>query len=465
MSTAVLEQDTVKQQLGRDIWCQRLGHPTVESFHAVLDVLREASDEGESVLPIGLVADVLQLASGRVERRSLEQVPAELRAGLRAYEDYFLSRLFADPKIERALQALGRYRGRDWSRAAAFLVTQIRHHLDVGGYEINPALLKVSQETGLDELLAEGRTLLDDSTADAYAAIVASSRVAADLLGVEDVFELEHGTALFPFGERVALRHTLQAMAALEHVVPVAARTGSRWRNVPTRMLEEDAYPVGGYSSISTRGTIESLMHSQLAYMETDVRPDLFDIKYVRDELFYYARDENQFRRRRRSFAFWFEPELTKTRVRDGDFAWQRLTVALGFSLATVQRLTEWLSGDALTFTFLFPADGDGEPLVAERVLVETILRLPIRQGLVQVRVGTPEQHQAWCGDQTRHSLCQVVRWGWVVSEWALPDAATVQFGLKQPRPQVVVDGEPVEVAAGWDGWLGLSRTLIPSFV
>ena len=57
---------------------------------------------------------------------------------------------------------------------------------------------------------------------------------------------------------------------------------------MPTRVLDEDQYPVGGYTSISTRGSIESLLHSQLAYMEPE-SPDLFDMKFVRDELFYYS--------------------------------------------------------------------------------------------------------------------------------------------------------------------------------
>ena len=39
---------------------------------------------------------------------------------------------------------------------------------------------------------------------------------------------------------------------------------------VPTRILDEDIYPVGGFTSLSNRGSIESLLHSQLAYMETD---------------------------------------------------------------------------------------------------------------------------------------------------------------------------------------------------
>ena len=84
-------------------------------------------------------------------------------------------------------------------------------------------------------------------------------------------------------------------------VKPLAGR-----REVPTRVLDEDTYPVGGFTSLSTKGTVESLLQSQLAYMEREpeLRPDLFDVKYVRDELYYYSRDENQFLRRRRTFVF-----------------------------------------------------------------------------------------------------------------------------------------------------------------
>src|SRR5262249_57603158 len=108
-----------------------------------------------------------------------------------------------------------------------------------------------------------------------------------------------------------------------QKVKPLAGR-----QEVPTRVLDEDTYPVGGYSSISTKGTIESLLHSQLAYME-EARPDLFDIKFVRDELFYYARDENQFLRRRRAFAFVLAPDLAQARFKDPEPPGQRLVLAL----------------------------------------------------------------------------------------------------------------------------------------
>src|SRR5262249_20230502 len=138
-----------------------------------------------------------------------------------------------------------------------------------------------------------------------YEGLVAAAREMHDALGPEDVFELEHGTALAAFSQRVGLRQVLQAAAEFEaEGAPERPRVHARRHDVATRILDEDTYPVGGFSSISTRGSIESLLHSQLAYMESGERPDLFDIKFVRDELLYYARDENQFFRRRRTFVF-----------------------------------------------------------------------------------------------------------------------------------------------------------------
>src|SRR5207253_3290566 len=121
-------------------------------------------------------------------------------------------------------------------------------------------------------------------------------------------------------------------------------------RETPTRILDDSAYPVGGFSSISTRGGIESLLHSQLAYMELDERPDLFDVKFLRDELLYYSRDENQFLRRRRTFVFALYPDLVQTRFKDAELPWQRCVLLLAFLIATVRKLTEWLSSDALQF-------------------------------------------------------------------------------------------------------------------
>jgi hypothetical protein len=151
-------------------------------------------------------------------------------------------------------------------------------------------------------------------------------------------------------------------------------------KEVPTRVHDEDQYPVGGYTSLSTRGSIESLLHSQLAFMEPE-SPDLFDLKFVRDELFYYSRDENQFLRRRRAFVFVLFPELLAARFKDPELPLQRIVMLQSAILALVRRLADWLSTDAIRFEVLFVQDGEKKPLADEAVLVQLLLRELIERG------------------------------------------------------------------------------------
>jgi hypothetical protein len=182
-------------------------------------------------------------------------------------------------------------------------------------------------------------------------------------------------------GQYVALRQIRQTTARIESRLPARpVRPLVGRKEVPTRVLDEDQYPVGGYTSISTKGSIESLLHSQLAYMETET-PDLFDMKFVRDELFYYSRDENQFLRRRRAFVFALFPDLITARFKDPDLPHQRIVMIQSAILALVHRLTDWLSTDAIRFEVLFVQDGDKKSLAEEATLMQMLLRGTIERG------------------------------------------------------------------------------------
>jgi hypothetical protein len=109
--------------------------------------------------------------------------------------------------------------------------------------------------------------------------------------------------------------------------------------------------------------------------------PDLFDMKYVRDELFYYSRDENQFLRRRRAFVFVLFPDLLGARYKDPELPHQRIVMLQSAILALVHRLTEWLSTDAIRFEVLFVQDGEKKPLADEATLAQLLLREPIERG------------------------------------------------------------------------------------
>ena len=84
--------------------------------------------------------------------------------------------------------------------------------------------------------------------------------------------------------------------------------------------------------------------------MEKAERPDLFDVKYVRDELLYYSRDENTFLRRRQTFVFVLQPDLVQARFKDVRLPWQRVILLLALLVVVVRRQCEWLREDALRF-------------------------------------------------------------------------------------------------------------------
>ena len=236
----------------------------------------------------------------------------------------------------------------------------------------SPGVLKGLMELAPEDVLRQGwESLRQDGVhwlnERLYQSLVAAARRTAEVLGPDDVAAVEAGDALADEGEQLARRQVRRAAAALEAALPRhRPRPTGGPRETPTRILDEDAYPVGGFSSISTRGSIESLLHSQLAYMEPDERPDLFDVKFLRDELLFYSRDENQFLRRRRTFVFALYPDLTATRFKDAELPYQRGVLLLALLTTAVRKLTEWLSADALAFEVLFVSRGDDEPLAAE---------------------------------------------------------------------------------------------------
>ncbi len=274
------------------------------------------------------------------------------------------------------------------------------------GAAFSPGLLKGLLDQPPEDVLRQGWESLRQDGADGLneslvRSLIEATRRTPEVLGPDDVAAVEAGDALAEEGEQLARRQARHAAAALEAPLPRHRPRPRRGpRETPTRILDDSAYPVGGFSSISTRGGIESLLHSQLAFMEPDERPDLFDVKFLRDELLFYARDENQFLRRRRAFVFALYPDLTATRFKDSGLPYQRGVLLLALLTTAVKRLTEWLSADALTFEIVFVRDGAAAPLAAERDLLRTLLREPIANGTVRLEDVPAEGVAAYCAER-----------------------------------------------------------------
>jgi hypothetical protein len=376
---------------------------------------------------------------------------------LRTYEDHVLGKLYADWTFARAGDALRRYQGRDQGRGLAFVLDQFRQRAGFPGVEFAPGVIQALLGSRPEEVLAQGwDSLRQDGArpllADLYEALVGAARRTAEVLGPEDLFELDHRTALDDLGQRLALRQVLQAAAGLEAALPRhRVRPPTRRREVPTRILDEDTYPVGGFTSLSTRGSVESLLHSQLAYVEKDERPDLFDVKFLRDELLYFSRDENQLLRRRRTFVLALHPDLTTTRFKDAELPWQRGVLLLALVVVAVRKLCEWLTTDALTFEIVFVGPPDAEPLEDEFGLFQTLLREPIANGTARLSRLPAGKVAALCAERARRSLCHclVVSTGPMAFE--ADDTVVTRLRIDGPRLALGEEGEEPAVPEGDD--------------
>ncbi|MCE9532702.1 MAG: hypothetical protein K8T89_16520 [Planctomycetes bacterium] len=415
--TILRDPEQARFYLLQGLWLQRAVFPNTTTLSTVLRWALFIADAGMPVPPTGFIADVGHTALGkdRGQRKSVT-IPGWPPGLERSYEDHVLGKLCADGSFLRACDALKRIEADKQPLGLAYLIKQYRERGEFGGVEMSPGVIRglIDRVNSPEELLHRGWESLQQSgpmplLIEHYEQIVAATRRLPEVLALEDVIALEQQTALLSIGEYVAHRQVLQMAARIEEGLPRdrVKPLGGR-REVASRIFDEDTYPVGGFASISTRGSIESLLHSQLAYMESDrsLRPDLFDVKYLRDELYYYSRDENQFLRRRRAFLFVLAPDLIGARFKDADLPCQRLVLVLAMLSAGVRKLTEWLGDDALRFEFLFLHQGPEKPLAEEAKLLGLLFRERIENQTVGVEHITSERLTERLREHQGRSLC-----------------------------------------------------------
>ena len=178
------------------------------------------------------------------------------------------------------------------------------------------------------------------------------------------MFALENLVVLKSLTQRLAIQQMVEVAEELEKALPRRVkRKAPSGNRTPTQVEDEDQYPIGGFSAMSTSGSIENLVTSELIYMDEVPDPesvDLFDLRYVEGELLYYTRDESVFVRSRRVVTFVLPPSLVEARFKDPGVRWQRIVVVFGAILSLVRRMSEWLSEEGLLFRIAFVKDGSG---------------------------------------------------------------------------------------------------------
>lgn len=430
----------------------RAGTLTPGRVEDTLNWAMELVSQGEPMPLSGFVGDVGQIAIGTLRNIDMEKlpvVPGLDHADTRGYEDYVLGKLYVDLSFERSADAVLRYHGRDRQRAIAYLVQRLCERCELPCVLLSPAVIKGLVRMSAEKVLSAAwedvqQIRVDRESIDDMRQMAVAFRRTGEVLGPEDIFELESGTALADFGQRIALRQVLRAAERLSSQLPQQKpRSLPRQYSVPSNMMEEDQYPIGGFTSISNRGTIESLVRSELAYIDPDSRPDLFDIKFARNELLYYSRDENQFFRRRLSFVYVLNADLHRARRKDPTLPYQTIVMLLAALYVMTKQLSEWLGHEAIEFHFLVIDDGSASPLSEERELLETLFCEEMTNGMVLVETVVGSAVEPYCEFLARRSLCHTLNIG--VEELPVSDSLSISrvLHLHDPVPTIrTAEGE-----------------------
>lgn len=342
------------------LWLARVVPPPQDAaaVAAVLEWAARLVAEGAPLPPLSFVSDVGLMASGHLwgGRRHAWETLTEIEKHLiHAYEDRFLARIPLDRAFDRAIAAIARYAAAERPKAITFLLKQLAAHLQLGGAYLSLETIRrlqtMTRQMTVSQIFDQySFDTMSQIMRDLYVDLIQSLRRVPFLLPEEDVAALEDRSALGGMAQFVALRQIRQIATLLDKgdgLRPSPVR--SHRRNWLTRIRHEDRYPVGGFASITTRGSMESLLHSQLAYMDQE-RPDLFDIKYVRDELLYYSRDENNFIISRRDYIFIINYNIIDLRFKDLELPYERIVLLLSWIIVIIRRLTQHLTHEAIHF-------------------------------------------------------------------------------------------------------------------
>jgi hypothetical protein len=402
---------------------------------------------------------------------------AVVRDGLRAYEDHVLARLTADRRWTRLTEAVTAAPKELHAAAVGMTVSQVLQRLGLStGTGVSTGTVRRLATRPIDEVLEAGRVALlqvpvATRLADGFQAMARAARRTRELLSDAEVFLIENIAALKGLGPRVALGQLVEVAQRIEERLPTRLRGHALEEGeVPTRLEEDSAYPVGGFSSIATQGSLENLVTSELVYMESgtgeQLRPDLFDIRFVEGELLYYARDESVAVRRQRTVVLVFDPSLVRARVLDVRESWQRLVWLLGSVIALVRRLSEWLDTEAVRFELVFAAAQGEFPLREEQDIVALALREYHERGQLELATAESSAAAVVAAREGHGHRARVMLFGVgapvALDEVARPDATIDASG---PRPVVRwADGSQsvAELAAdATEAWAAGTRALL----
>jgi hypothetical protein len=370
--------------------------------------LRARFEVGEDHLPFVLVHDLGHLLlRGRDFRfssgRQLSSWGEEERAIRLRYEDEVLGRWAVDPSVREAHIALAglpdAIRDRSIAHAVALAVSGPLMSVE-GLARANPAHLRDLIEKAPDALVKlpidfearreaiadKWRDFVRDQLTRALAALP-RRRVFTD----EDIWEISHLDALPSDSARLSLREVHRAQRRVGAADPTQLLSlKRRVREVPMEDTESDRYPTGGFDAVSTKGSFENLVRSEIAYVgeAADILDgiDLFDLRFVESELLFYTRDESPLLDQRRELTFVIE-RPSELRTKERTLSAQSLVLVHALILAMQKDVTRAFGtrGSHATIAYLVASEEDAKAAAEETGLLSLTLEAELNHRRVDI--------------------------------------------------------------------------------
>lgn len=223
-----------------------------------------------------------------------------------------------------------------------------------------------------------------------------------DLLKEEDLFEIENWAVLDTEAKRIGSRQIAEVDRRLSEFRLPRVSLRDEIMEVDTDLDDDTVYPTGGFSGLTTRGSFENLVRSELVYMDAGAVDgvSLFDLRFAENELLFYLRNDGIMRRRRRTVHVVLDIEdIFHAKSPGYDYPFSTLTQ--GLIVRLVRDLIGTFEEDAVEIHihYVHAPSSDLSPdqahatralLQRERDLLELVLNREIRQELVHVH-DTPD--------------------------------------------------------------------------
>ncbi|MDJ0851943.1 MAG: hypothetical protein QNK04_26525 [Myxococcota bacterium] len=205
-----------------------------------------------------------------------------------------------------------------------------------------------------------------------------------------DLFEIRHPSLFDRPGSRQLHRRLDRAHRSIRQWTRGDLTLPSESDSVVSRYGEPEALPMGGFDSFTRRGSLSALVPSELALAEAGEQIDLFDVRFLENELLYFQREEGLVFRIRRHIALVLEltPGMEQLRYQ----AW-----LLGFCAVFAERIHRVFQKDALRLHFVFRGHLPTELTSALGFFEHLLAEASWRDGVsMQVGAAAPEWEEGF---------------------------------------------------------------------